>query len=399
MPIFNGFMQQHPDIAVNFDTVGTFSEYFAKVQLQVASGAGPDVIAHSPYYHVTFAAKKVTRVLDDLVARDKIDLNQLYPPLVASGRWHAGQLSTGSGSLYVIPASLNTGTIYFYNKTLFQQASVQPPDESWTWDTMLQAAQKMTRAAGANGLPQYGLGATRDGNGRINTWIWENGGDFFDKDFTQCTLRSDGKAYDAFTYLVDLVQKYKVAAAPSVIPSGQSYINLFEGGNVAMTPGGMWWSPYFATTKGLDFDVFLPPKNATTGSRVIDVYTNGQSIGTSSKYVDQAWTFITWWTMGDGLPLEMANIPGTIPAHIATANKYVFNTQRADPPKSLSLYADVLPQAHPIFVVAGEGDIANVVGTPQNAAFNGTQSVDAAATTIQQQVTAILGQQRAQLGL
>jgi hypothetical protein len=145
VPIYNAFMQQHPDIAINFNTVGSFSDYFAKVQLQVASGAGPDVITHSPYYHVTFAAKKVTRVLDDLVARDKIDLSQLYAPLVASGRWQQGQLSTGAGSLYVIPANLNTGTIYFYNKTLFQQAGVQPPDDTWTWDTMLQAAQKMTR--------------------------------------------------------------------------------------------------------------------------------------------------------------------------------------------------------------------------------------------------------------
>lgn len=395
VPIYNAFMAQHPDTAINFDTVGGFGEYFSKVQLQTASGAGPDVITHSPYYHVVFAAKKVTRVLDDLVARDKVDLTQLYAPLVASARWQAGRIATGAGKLYVMPANLNTGTLYFYNKTLFQQAGVQPPDASWTWNTMLENTMKMTRAAGTNGNPQYGLGLPEDGNGRINTWIWQNGGDFFDKDFTQCTLRADSKAYDAFTFLVDLVQKQKVAAAPST----GDRIKLFTSGAAAMTPGGMWWSSTIAPTPSLDWDVFLPPKNSTTGSRVIDVYTNGLSIGSTSKFADQAWTYIKWYTMGDGLPLEIAHIPGFVPAHIATAEKYVFNPQRTTPPKSISLYSDVLKNGHLTFVVAGEGAIASAVGKPQTAAFSGAQAVDAAATTIQQQVTSILNQQRAQLGL
>lgn len=395
VPIYNAFMQQNPSIAINFDTVGTFSEYFSKVQLQTASGAGPDVIAHSPYYVVVFAAKKVTRALDDLVARDKVDLTQLYAPLVASSRWQAGNIAVGTGKLYQMPANLNTGTLYFYNKTLFQQAGVQPPDESWTWDTMLENAMKMTRATGANGNPQYGLGLPEDGNGAINTWIWQNGGDFFDQNFTQGTLRSDGKAYDAFSFLVDLVHKQKVAAGPG---TGER-IKLFTSGATAMTPGGMWWSQTIAPTPSLDWDVFLPPKNATTGSRIIDIYTNGLAIGNTSKYVEEAWTFLKWDTLGAGLPLVIANLPGYVPAHIATAEKYVFNPQRATPPKSMYLYSDVLKNGHLTFVVAGQGDIGSAIGKPQTDAFNGTQTVDAAATTIQQQVTSILNQQRGQLGL
>jgi multiple sugar transport system substrate-binding protein len=395
VPIYNAFMAQNPSIAINFDTVGTFSEYFSKVQLQTASGAGPDVIAHSPYYVVVFAAKNVTRALDDLVARDKVDLTQMYAPLVASSRWQTGNIAVGAGKLYQMPANLNTGTLYFYNKTLFQQAGVQPPDESWTWDTMLENAMKMTRATGANGNPQYGLGLPEDGNGSINTWIWQNGGDFFDKSFTQCTLRSDGKAYDAFSFLVDLVHKQKVAAGPST----GDRIKLFTSGAAAMTPGGMWWSQTIAPTPSLDWDVFVPPKNTTTGSRVIDIYTNGIAIGSTSKYTEEAWTYLKWYTLGDGLPLEIANLPGFVPAHIATAEKYVFNPQRTAPPKSMALYSDLLKNGHLTFVVAGQGDIGSAIGKPQTDAFNGTQTVDAAATTIQQQVTSILNQQRAQLGL
>ncbi len=388
-------MAQNSDISINFDTVGSFSEYFAKVQLQTASGAGPDVITHSPYYHVVFAAKNVTRVLDDLVARDKVDLTQLYAPVVASARWQAGRIATGVGKLYVMPANLNTGTLYFYNKTLFDQSGVKYPDDTWTWDTMLESAMKLTRAAGASGGQQWGLGLPEDGNGRINTWIWQAGGDFFDPDFTNCTLHSDGKAYDAFTYLVDLVQKQKVAASPST----GDRIKLFTTNAAAMTPGGMWWSATIAPTPSLEWDVFLPPKHPQTGSRTVDVYTNGLSIGTTSSHVDEAWRFIHWYTMGDGLPLEIANIPGFVPAHIATAEKNVFNPQRTSAPKSISQYSAVLQNAHPTFVVAGEGDIATAVGKPQSAAFAGTSSVDAAATSIQQLVTSILNQQRAQLGI
>jgi ABC-type glycerol-3-phosphate transport system substrate-binding protein len=154
-----------------------------------------------------------------------------------------------------------------------------------------------------------------------------------------------------------------------------------------------------AKLKGFDYDVFLPPKHPQTGSRVIDVEANGLAITMTSKRVDDAWTFINWYTYGDGLPVLMQNIAGFIPPHIPTADKYVFTKDRPTPPKSLYLYSDLFKQGRPAFQVAGAGDIAPILAKQQAMAFQGAITADAAATTIEAQVTAFLNQEKSSLGL
>jgi multiple sugar transport system substrate-binding protein len=201
------------------------------MQTQVAAGDAPDIMTDSVYYYVPMAAKGVTRPVDDLIQRDKVDLTQFFAPAVAGSRWQAGRMATGAGKMYVMPASFGTSTTYYYNKSLFQEYGISPPDDTWTWDTWRDTAAKLTKTSNGQ-TSQWGTGTPVDGNNWMNAWIWQSGGDMFNSDFTACTLRSDGKAYDAFSYLVDLVVKYKVAPPPS------DMTKAFEQSQLAMSSGG-----------------------------------------------------------------------------------------------------------------------------------------------------------------
>ncbi|HEV7215767.1 MAG TPA: extracellular solute-binding protein, partial [Chloroflexota bacterium] len=392
--VYNIYMQQHPDTALNFDQIPNFSEYFTKMEAQVAAGDAPDVMGHSAYFYVVFAARKVTRVLEDLVARDKVDLRQFFPAAVSGCRWQPGQMAMGQGKLYVMPQNFSSGTVFYYNKTLFDQQGVRYPDATWTWDTWRDTAYKMTRT-GNGATQQFGMGTPVDGNNHINTWIWQAGGHFYDTDVTTCVLHSDGKAMDAFTYLVDLVQKTKVAAPPG------NMMSLFLKEQLPMASGGAWWPVLISAAKApsLNYDVFLPPKNPTTGSRTIDVSANGLAITSSSKQVDAAWQFINWWTYGTGVDVVASTISGVTPPFMPAAQKYVFNTNRTDAPKSFAIYEELYRTGKPIFGEAGAGDVAPILAKELGAAFTGKETVDAAATNISSQVTALLNRQRADLGI
>jgi multiple sugar transport system substrate-binding protein len=392
--VYDIYMQQHPDVALTFDQIANLTDYFTKIQTEVAAGDAPDVMTHSTYYYVIYSERQVTRVLDDLVARDKVDLSQFFPASIAGCRWQPGQMAMGQGKLYVFPQNFGTGTVFYFNKTLFDQQGVKYPDASWTWDTWRDTAYKMTRISNGT-TQQFGMGTPVDGNDHINSWIWQAGGDFFDPTFTTCTLHSDGKAMDAFTYLVDLVQKTKVAA-----PSG-NMMDLFMKGQLPMASGGAWWPVLISAAKvpSLDYDVFLPPKHPTTGLRTIDVSANGLAITASSKQVDAGWEFIKWWNYGKGVDVVATTISGVTPPYMPAATKYVFNTNRTEAPKSFAIYEELYRTGKPIFREVGAGDIAPILAKGLTAAFTGTQTVDAAATNIASQVTALLNQERAQLGI
>lgn len=66
---------------------------------------------------------------------DPVDLSPIAPALL--------QAFTYDGSLYAIPKDFDTVGLW-YNKALFDAAGVAYPDDSWTWQTLRDAAIKLT---------------------------------------------------------------------------------------------------------------------------------------------------------------------------------------------------------------------------------------------------------------
>jgi multiple sugar transport system substrate-binding protein len=144
------FTAKFPNVTVQRDLVPG-ADYLNKLQTVIASDELPDVAwlyTSQQWYHRIFAAGAFTAV-DELVARDKVDLKQWYPFLVDAMRV--------DGKLGGLPFKGQIiGTALYWNKALFQDAGLKEPTDAWTYDDLLAAAAKLTKRDG-NEVTQFGI--------------------------------------------------------------------------------------------------------------------------------------------------------------------------------------------------------------------------------------------------
>lgn len=386
------FTASHPNIILK-EEVTAWATYWPKMLTATAAGDAPDVMTHSPYYHVRFAANNVTSPLDSFIERDKIPLDQYYEGAIAQGRWQKGQLHTGSGDLHAFPNYWHSGTMWFYNKTVFEKEGVALPDDTWTWDTLLDTAKKLTKKKADGTVELYGMSNPTDGNGRINSWIFQAGGDFYNKDYSKCTIKSP-EAMAAFQWMTDLVVKDEVALAPE--PNQQ--FNPFQTGRVAIGLQGDWMVTPFQDIKDFEWNIFAPPKHPKTGLRTIDAYQNGIAITTSAKDKDAAWEYVKWLVYGEGLQKSVETFSGSFPAHIPTAEKVVYVKDRKQPPTNLWIVNELLKkESKTVFEGPAEGEIADIANTEQQAAMLKTKTVEQATTDIETRVNEVLDKARTEI--
>jgi len=138
------FKTQHSYITVEPEPQE--SGWQAKNLAQWLAGTGPDVSGAVNQYLPTWSRKGLLVILDPLVKRD-FTAKQLqdYVDL----QWKFFSTERGQHALPMFLATAGMG----YNKSLFRQAGVPFPDETWTWQKQLDAAIKLTDASRG----QFGL--------------------------------------------------------------------------------------------------------------------------------------------------------------------------------------------------------------------------------------------------
>lgn len=113
----------------------------AKLIALVASGTAPDVFWTHAYISPNLQKLNLLADISPYLASDKdVKLTDFFE--AATKDYNVG------GKQYGLPREATT-TNLVYNKELFAKNGVSLPDESWTWETYLDAAKKMTGGTGA----------------------------------------------------------------------------------------------------------------------------------------------------------------------------------------------------------------------------------------------------------
>jgi multiple sugar transport system substrate-binding protein len=146
-----------------------------------------------------------------------VDLTGLYANLIDAG--------TYKGKVYGIAPGIN-GMALFYNKDMFEKASLKPPT---TWAEVKDVAAKLT----GNGV--YGIAfsapATEEGSWQFEPWFWGAGADL--------TKLDSPEAVKALEFWTDLVKSGY--ASKSVVQWSQGDVNdQFMAGKAAMQQNGVW---------------------------------------------------------------------------------------------------------------------------------------------------------------
>lgn len=274
------------NLEVKFET-DSFSNYWTKLPTYAASGNVADILGLQSLRTATFTSRNLYLPLDDLVAADSgFDLNDFDRSIVDGLSY--------KGKLYALSYDFGPYILYV-NKTLFQKAGVTVPSADWTWEQFLQTAKSVTREVEGRQIAGMVSSNTFD---RVVPWIFSNGGDYANQDFTKSQLSAPATV-EAIQWYADLLRKDKVE--PEISDPGNSYADRdqFLAGRAAMYVNGPWQFINMRSKLKDDWDV-LPLPKGKAGS-VAQVAGSGFGVSSATKYRDKAWQVIKYVTSTDGL--------------------------------------------------------------------------------------------------
>lgn len=200
------FEADHPGIKVTYETAA-WDAYFTKLQTLVAAKQAPDAFELNFENFVTYADKGALADLTPLISADTGFSTSVYNPTALAAFQQ-------DGKQYGLVESFSN-VVLFYNKDLFDAASVAYPTADWTWTEELEAAQKLTNASAG----VWGDFAP------IQFWefyktIAQNGGSILSPDKKTVTIDSPQNV-ETLQWMIDKVSKYKVTPS-DVEMAGQS---------------------------------------------------------------------------------------------------------------------------------------------------------------------------------
>lgn len=263
---------------------------------QISVGDAPDIFAESGADLRTLADMGALYDLAPFVERDfsAEEIADFFPPV-----WNASRLEYGprAGMRIGIPQYINAPVIWF-NRTLFDQAGIASPDRleasgNWTWQTLLESAQKLT-VRGADGAPvQYGFQTKYWSSNLISrpTWIWANGGDVFDFPANPDRFVMDSPAaVEALEFVQDLLWRYGVM--PKSYPENERNAFRFTSGNLAMDDDGVENYDNWAKTIAGAFEYDIAPRPMGSVSRGNRTSLDLWAVSANPRDIEATWTFL-----------------------------------------------------------------------------------------------------------
>jgi multiple sugar transport system substrate-binding protein len=309
------FEKSHPDIDVEQQAM-TFNVHYQKVQ--TASAAGQD-IGDLVLLEDWFAQELIEREqfvdLAPMVARD-LDTSAIFAASLGTYRKGA--------SLQAFPVALGSYPL-FYNKDLFDAAGERYPDSTWTYDTLLAVARRLTLDTDNDGrTDQYGF--LLDNSGGFDGVLYSLGGAVLSDDGTRSAF-GEPRTIEALKYWTGLVRTHKVAPPNASVMGGSSSggsTRPFETGRFAMA----MLQAAISTYRNVPFkwDIALPP-SGPAGRRALR-YGAAFGIPKGSKNAEAAWEFLRW--MVEEMPARYADrmFYGQVPnsRRLANAPEYLNGT-------------------------------------------------------------------------
>lgn len=308
--VAEAFMAEHPNIKIE-TMVEPWSDYFTKIQTLWASG-DPSVIPDVLFLWPTprYAAEGVLENLDPYIEKSGYNLDDYWPGLLESAKYQ--------GSVYGLPRDIEVNILY-YNKDIFDEAGVAYPDETWTWDDLVAAAEKLTVKDASGNTTRYALAAE---GGKYPKWVNQNGGAILDdyRNPSKCMLDAPASV-EAIKFFADLMNN-GYAMRPADLSQAGGDAAVFMSGQAAMIlQNSSRISAFNAADMNYDVAVVPIPKG---GKRWNGAGGAAWVMSSASDNKEEAWTFISWLQSTDGGEKLYTESGEIFPALQSTASSPTF---------------------------------------------------------------------------
>lgn len=211
--------------------------------------------------------------LDDYLAgSDMVDTSDLVPAATA--------LAEGLGGTYGLPWSISCEILY-YNKDMFDAASIDYPTNDWAYEDFLAAAEALTVRKDDGTTDVYGCTLPN-----TQTWwagIGGAGDQVYDPSNGQMVIGSGAEKF-----ITDCATMVTNGVMPA--PSSDT-TDLFSAQRAAMSWAGAWNIGVYADVEGLNWDIATIP---TDEVKYNTLHTGFYTINSQSANKEAAWTAIEW---------------------------------------------------------------------------------------------------------
>jgi multiple sugar transport system substrate-binding protein len=335
--VADAYTAAHPNVTIEL-WAQPWGDYFTKLQTLWAAGDGeaiPDVLFLFPV--PSYAADGVLENLDPYIAESGMDLSDYWP----------GAMDTTSyqGNVYGFLRDIGLEVLY-YNKDHFDEAGLDYPDESWTWDDLRATAEALTIKSAAGRVERYGLGME---GGKYGQFLISNGGGLFDDTFnpTECWL-SKPESIEAMGFIAGMMND-EIAMRDANLNQAGGDSAVFQSEQVSMIIQNASRVPAF-NAAGMNYDV-APVPTAPGGVRATGAAGAAWTMSALSDNKEAAWDFIEF----------LQSLEGGLSIYPASGE--AFPPLRSVAESDAWLGNDLLPAGRQAWLTQAEG------ATPQTPGF------------------------------
>ena len=253
------------------------SDYYSQLLIQVASGAGTDVITVNPNNLGELLAAEALLPLNDMIEAAGLK------DLIVDGGFDT---LSKDGMIYALPITGRTLEL-IYNACYFEEAGITALPT--TPEEFRAAAEKLVVRGDGDRVVRYGanmVNANEDPTYEmLLMWSLAHGGGFSDAD-GNFTVNSQ-PVFDALNFMKGLYDA-------NLIPKGlseQDQRSLFATGGSAMTIDGQWQFPFIQKNNAENFDCYKSARHPWDGPATGGV-NMAMAIGADSKYPEAAFEFL-----------------------------------------------------------------------------------------------------------
>ncbi|HHC8505832.1 TPA: sugar ABC transporter substrate-binding protein [Enterococcus faecium] len=362
------FEKQNPDIKVEMETT-PWDQYWVKLEAATTGGNMPDVVTMHSSESYKYMSQNALMGLDDVIKENDIDMGNFTEGIA--------DFYTLEDELYAIPKDASVVGLW-YNKELFDNAGVDYPDETWTWETLRQAAIDLTDES--KGI--YGFASHIGTETGYWPFIYQNGGEVFADDNTKSGLNTpEAQEVLAFYRDIALVDH----ASPTITElQDPDKLSRFQSGRLAMMIEGNWFAPGFLKN---DYLVENVASAVLPKGKVNATITNGLGWAASAntKYPEEVKKLMAFLASEDANKIQ-AETGASIPALKGFEDEWAASSDTID----LSAFGKMLeygvPRPYNKDGLRAEQAEVQII----NRILSGEVTVEDGTTQIEKEVNAIL---------
>ena len=296
----------HPEVTIEVQ-VTSWDEYWTKLEAATMAKQAPDIF----WMHTN----EILKYADN----DKLmDCSEI----VDKSHFSDISLANASGSdgvLYAVPKDKDTVGLV-YNKEMFDAAGVSYPDDTWTWDTLVEASQKIYDATGYYGYMAYG-------DDQLGYWnfVYQAGGSILTEDKTRANF-TDPATEMAMDFYIGL-QKNDWCPNQTYFAETSPGTAFFSGKGAMFLEGDWNILPELQNYPDMvgKWDVAVLPKcpNPLSGDGRATI-SNGLSYATTktNKHLDVVMDVLKFFGSAEGQQIQ-GESGAAIPAYVGLEDSWV----------------------------------------------------------------------------